>query len=50
MLVKKVFEAISSIPVRIVSYGGSKHNISILIPAPYKKETLQLINSGVFGL
>jgi len=49
-VLKKVFEAISSIPVRMVSYGGSKHNISILIPATYKKETLQLINSGVFGL
>ncbi|CAN5188301.1 aspartate kinase [soil metagenome] len=49
-VMKKVFEAISSIPVRMVSYGGSNNNISLLIPAMYKKETLQLINSGVFGL
>ena len=34
----------------MVSYGGSKHNISILIPASYKKQTLQLINKGVFNL
>jgi aspartate kinase len=49
-VLKKVFNAISAIPVRMVSYGGSKHNISILIPAAYKKETLQLLNAGVFGL
>jgi len=49
-VMKKVFEAISSIPVRMVSYGGSSNNISLLIPAMHKKETLQLINKGVFGL
>jgi len=49
-VMKKVFNAISTIPVRMVSYGGSKHNISLLIPAGYKKETLQLLNKGVFGL
>ena len=49
-VLKKVFNAISAIPVRMVSYGGSKHNISILIPAAYKKETLQMLNTGVFGL
>src|SRR5205814_5116041 len=49
-VLKKVFNAISTVPVRMVSYGGSKHNISILVPAAYKKETLQMLNSGVFGL
>ncbi len=49
-VLKKVFDSISSVPVRMVSYGGSKHNISILIPASYKKQTLQLINKGVFNL
>ena len=47
---KKVFDALQSIPVRMVSYGGSRHNISLLISSRYKKEALQLINSGVFGL
>ena len=47
---KKIFIAISEIPVRMVSYGGSRHNISLLIPSDYKQKTLQLINSGVFGL
>jgi len=49
-VLKKLFDAISSIPVRMVSYGGSRHNISLLITSQYKKEALQLINSGVFGL
>src|SRR4051812_12868241 len=49
-VLKKVFNAISPVPVRMVSYGGSRHNISLLIPTSYKKETLQLLNTGVFGL
>ncbi len=49
-VLKKIFIAISEIPVRMVSYGGSRHNISLLIPSEYKQQTLQLINSGVFGL
>ena len=49
-VLKKLFDAVSSIPVRMVSYGGSRHNISLLIDSQYKKEALQLINSGVFGL
>jgi aspartate kinase len=49
-VLKKVFDAMSKVPVRMVSYGGSKHNISLLVPASYKKQTLQLLNEGVFGL
>ncbi len=49
-VLKKLFGALSPIPIRMVSYGGSRHNISILVPAAYKKETLQLLNKGVFGL
>ena len=46
----KLFDAIKGVPVRMVSYGGSKHNISLLVPGGHKKEMLQKINSGVFGL
>ena len=45
-----IFETISHIPVRMISYGGSQHNISFLVPASHKNEMLQAINSGVFGL
>jgi aspartate kinase len=49
-IMRKLFDAISSIPVRMVSYGGSRHNISLLIPRSYKEQTLQLLNKGLFGL
>ena len=49
-IMKRLFEAIAVIPVRMVSYGGSRHNISLLIPRSYKEQTLQLLNKGLFGL
>ena len=49
-VMKKIFDSIEPIPVRMVSYGGSKHNVSLLIARSYKEETLQLLNKGVFNL
>ena len=49
-VMKKIFDAIEPIPVRMVSYGGSKHNVSLLIARNYKEETLQLLNKGLFNL
>ena len=49
-VMKILFDTIKDIPVRMVSYGGSRHNISLLIPSSYKVKTLQLLNSGIFGL
>ena len=49
-VLQKLFAAIAAIPVRMVSYGGSRHNISLLIARNYKEETLQLLNKGLFGL
>ncbi len=49
-VMKKLFDAIEPIPVRMVSYGGSRHNVSLLITRKYKEETLQLLNAGLFGL
>ena len=46
----KVFESLNGIDVRMVSYGGSPHNISILVAAGEKKQVLQQLNSGLFGL
>ena len=45
-----LFNAIKVIPITMVNYGGSAHNISLLIPSNYKKETLQLLNKGLFNL
>jgi len=49
-VMKKIFDALEPIPVRMVSYGGSKHNVSLLIARNYKEETLQLLNKGLFGM
>lgn len=47
---QKVFGSLNDINVRMVSYGGSDNNISLLVPAGQKKQVLQQLNSGVFGL
>ena len=49
-LMKNIFDTLSDIPLRMVNYGGSSHNISLLIPKSYKDKTLQLLNKGLFGL
>lgn len=46
-LLNRVFDTISGIPVRMVSYGGSRHNISILTDSKYKAATLMALN-GLF--
>ncbi|MFL5789375.1 MAG: aspartate kinase, partial [Flavisolibacter sp.] len=47
---RKVFESLTNIKIRMVSYGGSEHNISILVPTTQKNLVLQQLNSGLFGL
>lgn len=49
-LLQKLFESLNSIPIRMVSYGGSRHNVSLVIPRSSKEETLKLLNKGMFGL
>ncbi len=49
-VMQKLFTALGDTPVRMISYGGSRHNISVLIPRASKEQTLQLLNSGLFGL
>jgi aspartate kinase len=49
-ILKKIFDSLQSINVRMVSYGGSAHNISVLVPGSQKKEVLQRLNKGLFNL
>jgi len=44
----KVLEAIKSIPIRMISYGASEHNISLLVDASHKNEALNALNEGLF--
>ncbi|HSF55262.1 MAG TPA: aspartate kinase [Algoriphagus sp.] len=46
--IKSVMDSLVDIPVRMVSYGGSRHNVSILVDAKYKVQALQSLNQGVF--
>ena len=41
-------EAMSTIPVRMISYGGSNHNISFLVAAKDKKRALQALSDKLF--
>lgn len=43
-----VSEALKHIPIRMISYGGSENNISILVPSSYKIEALRSLHNRLF--
>jgi aspartate kinase len=45
---KSVFNALGTLPIRMVSVGGSKNNISLLIDTSLKAKALNLLNEGLF--
>ena len=45
----KVINALKDIPIRMVSYGGSNYNISVLIKAEDKKRALNLLSEALFN-
>lgn len=49
-VLQKLFDALKEVSVTMVSYGGSAHNISLLVPGSDKHKTLQLLNKGLFGM
>jgi aspartate kinase len=49
-VLKKIFDSLSEIPVRMVSCGGSTNNVSVLIEKQYKEKALNALNEGLFGL
>jgi aspartate kinase len=49
-LLQNLFTSLNKIPITMVSFGGSNHNISLLVAQENKVQTLQQINSGLFGL
>jgi aspartate kinase len=44
----KIFDALQNIPIRMISYGGSKHNVSILVNTSDKVEALRSLNEKLF--
>lgn len=47
--VLRIFESLQDIPLRMISYGGSKNNISILVSTEHKNQALIALNEGVFA-
>jgi aspartate kinase len=47
--VARVLDTLTDIPVRMVAYGGSEHNISLLIRTEHKVQTLNALNEGLFA-
>jgi len=44
----RVLEAIKHLPLRMISYGGSDHNLSVLIKSEHKVEALRSLHSRLF--
>ena len=49
-VLKEVFQSLATVPIRMVSFGGSHNNISILVETSQKNKALNLLNEGLFGL
>ncbi|RYZ94558.1 MAG: aspartate kinase, partial [Moraxellaceae bacterium] len=44
----RVLEAINHVPIRMISYGGSNNNLSLLVKTEYKNEALRSLHKGLF--
>ena len=44
----KILEAVKHIPIRMISYGASEHNISLLVDSAHKNDALEALNEGLF--
>ncbi len=44
----KVLDAVKHIPIRMISYGASEHNLSLLVHSSHKEEALNALNEGLF--
>jgi aspartate kinase len=42
-----IFNALKNIPIRMISYGGSSHNISILVSSDHKVNALKALHQVV---
>ena len=44
----QVLKALEGIPIRMISYGGTEHNISLLMHGRYKNDALNALNDSLF--
>jgi aspartate kinase len=45
---QQIFGALKDIPIRMISYGGSSNNVTVLIKENHKKEALIALHKGLF--
>ena len=45
----EIFSALEGIPMRMISYGGSRHNVSILIHSNHKVQALKSLSKQLFN-
>lgn len=45
----QVINCLKDIPLRMISYGGSNYNLSVLVSSEDKIKALKLLNSGLFA-
>ncbi|MBS2097126.1 aspartate kinase [Carboxylicivirga linearis] len=45
----QIFDALKDVPIRMISYGGSNYNVSLLINAEDKKKALNLLSDNLFN-
>jgi len=44
----RIFNELKEIPIRMISYGGSKNNITFLVSSSDKQRVLHILNQGLF--
>jgi len=45
---RKIFSSFETIPIRMISYGGSRNNVSLLVKSEHKNEVLNTLNETLF--
>jgi len=46
--IAEIMNCLKDYPIRMVCYGGSRHNVSLLLEAKYKNDALRSLNDGLF--
>jgi aspartate kinase len=44
----EIFEALNTLPIKMIAYGGSPYNLSLLIDTKDKVKALRLLNKHLF--
>jgi aspartate kinase len=45
----EIFEALNTIPLKMISYGGSPHSMSLLIDTKNKTQALRMLSKHLFS-